>query len=487
MIQLEFVDYKNNNKSIEKCNDCGSKDLYYDISSGKIKCQYCLKEYEGTKFNNYKNTKTILNKYYCSNSILNKKSTNQNFYSIKCGSCGAIININDKQEKDLNCPWCNSILSINDKHSTILTPDSILPFKVTKEEAYKNIKDFLKDKRFFATREFKKNFKLDNIKPIYLPYIIVNGKAKPLFEGNGEIVLRTYSEGGEDANLLADIDYYKVKRCFNIDINGLTIESNKEYSDKYVENRTNNILNAIMPFDIENVECFQPCYLDDCYSEDNDIDIDPLVELIVKRFKDIARFSINETLKKYTDGVVWEKQDINVEGFECYTAYLPVWICSYLDKDKTLHYFAVNGRSGKTMGSVPFEKRLMVISLIVLPIILLFATMIMCFITYDSTYNTIPKVFSTSFLLSIVYLCVGAVIFMRNYPKYRNREKRFRYEIETSFDIKNIESEDHIIESKTGIIYHPDYHSDEMNNRIIEGDYIYKNKFLDNSHPNKPS
>ena len=76
---------------------------------------------------------------------------------------------------------------------------------------------------------------------------------------------------------------------------------------------------------------------------------------------------------------------------------------------------------------------------------------------------------------------------MRNYPKYRNREKRFRYEIETSFDKKNIESEDHIIESKTGIIYHPDYHSNKMNNRIIEGDYIYKNKFLDNSHPNKPS
>jgi hypothetical protein len=39
--------------------------------------------------------------------------------------------------------------------------------------------------------------------------------------------------------------------------------------------------------------------------------------------------------------------------------YLPVWLYSYFEPDRKggmLHYIAVNGRTGETMGSVPVQQ-----------------------------------------------------------------------------------------------------------------------------------
>jgi hypothetical protein len=64
-------------------------------------------------------------------------------------------------------------------------------------------------------------------------------------------------------------------------------------------------------------------------------------------------------VKRYVRGVRWEQEHLEVRGTRWVSMYLPVWLYSYHQPGANgglLHYIAVNGRTGETMGSVPVEQ-----------------------------------------------------------------------------------------------------------------------------------
>jgi hypothetical protein len=66
-----------------------------------------------------------------------------------------------------------------------------------------------------------------------------------------------------------------------------------------------------------------------------------------------------ESVGQYNRGVRWEAEGITVHGTRWVSMYLPVWLYSYHQPGKNgglLHYIAVNGRTGETMGSVPVQQ-----------------------------------------------------------------------------------------------------------------------------------
>jgi hypothetical protein len=70
---------------------------------------------------------------------------------------------------------------------------------------------------------------------------------------------------------------------------------------------------------------------------------------------------------RYDRGVRWEQEGLDVHGTRWVSMYLPVWLYSYQSgSGGMLHYIAVNGRTGETMGSVPVQHwKLMVAALTV--------------------------------------------------------------------------------------------------------------------------
>jgi hypothetical protein len=63
-------------------------------------------------------------------------------------------------------------------------------------------------------------------------------------------------------------------------------------------------------------------------------------------------------VSRYDRGVRWEQEGIDVRGTRWVAMYLPVWLYSYQQPTGAglLHYIAVNGRTGETMGSVPVQQ-----------------------------------------------------------------------------------------------------------------------------------
>ena len=83
----------------------------------------------------------------------------------------------------------------------------------------------------------------------------------------------------------------------------------------------------------------------------------------------IARAQVVESVSRYDRGVRWEQEGLDVHGTRWVAMYLPVWLYSYHQPGKNgglLHYIAVNGRTGETMGSIPVQQwKLLLVALTV--------------------------------------------------------------------------------------------------------------------------
>ena len=213
---------------------------------------------------------------------------------------------------------------------------------------------------YFAHPRFKAEFNPENVLGVYLPYMIVDVNARASMIGQGEHETRRYTvKRGDNEETRYDADVYQIERHFDLQINDLTVESSIERLNRGLHN-TNNIINTIMPFDVEKSVRYDANLLAGFTSEKRDSDIAELLPLVTTQSQDIARFQANDTLGFYDRGVRWDNEQFDIEGQRWIAAYLPVWLYSYMEAKGNgkglLHYVAVNGRTGETMGSVPLNK-----------------------------------------------------------------------------------------------------------------------------------
>lgn len=426
----------------DKCPKCGSTDISLNVETGLLRCNFCRHEFEPQKVEGLETDISKLEGEVVGSGTQDIDDESSNMVTIKCSSCGAEVVIDTSETTQARCHWCRNYLSINQQIPNGAVPDVVLPFKIKKDEAQQQIKNFVEKRKFFAHPKFKQEFTTDNIIGVYLPYMIVDVNSHAYFSGQGEHETRRYTKGsGDHERTYYDADLYDVERDFDLTIEGLTVESSSDKLDKK-SNKTNNIINSIMPFDIENCVKYNSNYLKGYNSEKRDLDIDELRPIVDKQSKDIARFAANDTLKQYDRGVRWKVQQLDVKGKQWKTAYLPVWLYSYQQKkgdESILHYVAVNARTKETMGSVPIYTSKLILVSVILEIIGLIL-MILVGISSDSDSGA-----------AWIFLLIGPIYYALMYMKYRNKGARHFHEIETKRNMSNLNKSDIFVKKEFGL------------------------------------
>lgn len=426
-----------------RCPNCGQTEIFY--KNKKLECSYCH-----TIFDEEKVKDIDIDTLEGRNIGLGAKDiNNDDIVTITCNSCGAQVTINKKEAPFSRCHWCHSILSLDNKIESGTVPDVILPFSVEKEEAFKLIGEYVLKRSFFANKDFIENFSIDNVMGVYLPYMLVDTNAHCTFQGEGEHLVRSYSitvghdkDGDPKKETRYDADLYEVNREFDMIIDDLTIESSIDKT-KYDVNKTNYIINSIMPFDTNNCISFKANYLIGYTSERRDINIKDLENKVKTQVNDICRLSINRDLKFFNRGIKWVREDINVIGNSWVSAYMPVWLYSFREKkrkNEIIHYVAVNGRTKEIVGSIPVsKKKLLFISLIIEIFILL-----LCLLLIFTTSNPI-------LLGTLFFLAIGIVFYFVVPVRYKNTHVRHAYEYETKYKLYNIKRNDKLIKHYHGL------------------------------------
>ena len=420
-----------------KCPKCGSTDIATNINTGKLKCAYCRFEFEPEKVTGLEENISNLHGEILGSGAQDIVADTNDIMTFKCSSCGSEVVIDTSEATHARCHWCRSTLSVNQQITNGAIPDVILPFTVKKEDAKAEIEKFVGKRKFFANSKFKQEFTTDNIMGVYFPYMIVDVNAHSNLTGQGEHLVKRYYRGsGDDRKVYYDADLYDVEREFDVTIEGLTVESSADKLNKQASDKTTNVINAIMPFDIENSVKWDANYLKGFTSEKRDTNIEELRPLVDRQAKDIARFAANETLEHYDRGVAWSNESLSVKGQQWKAAYLPVWLYSYQEikgDKKLLHYVAVNARTKETMGSVPINMGKLILMSILVEILSFFA---MVNIEFDG---------------NVIFLTLGFIFFFIMYSKYRNQAARHKHELETKKTMDNLRSVDNYVTRRTGL------------------------------------
>lgn len=420
-----------------KCSKCGSTDISLNVNTGKLRCNFCRYEFEGVTVEGFNDDISKLNGQVIGSGATDIIANTNDIITFKCSSCGSLVVVDTSSSMQARCHWCRNTLSVNQQIPNGAIPDVVLPFGIKKDIAQVEIKKFVEKRKFFANSQFKKEFTTDNIMGVYFPYMVVDVNAHANLIGKGEHLVRKYTvKNGNHIETYYDADLYDVERDFDLAINGLTVESNFDRLNNISLDKTNNVINAIMPFDIENCVKWDANYLKGYTSERRDTNIDQLKNLVDIQSKDIARHAANDTLKNYDRGVAWESEKVNIKGQQWKAAYLPVWLYSYqeIKKDKKfLHYVAVNARTKETMGSVPIHMpKLLLVSFLVE----ILGVLAMIFVDFDYSW---------------LFLASGFVFFFLMFSKYRNFNARHTYEKDTKTNIINLKSIDKYISSRKGL------------------------------------
>jgi len=420
-----------------KCPKCGSTDISTNVNNGHLRCNFCRHEFEPEKVVGLETDISKLEGQIMGSGAQDIVASTNDVLTFKCSSCGSEVVIDTASATQARCHWCRNTLSVNQQIPNGTIPDVVLPFTVKKEEAKNEIEKFVGKRKFFAHPKFKEEFTTNNIMGVYFPYMVVDVNAHSSLSGQGEHLVRKYIRGsGDNAKTYYDADLYNVEREFDVVIEGLTVESSADKLNKTSNEKTTNVINAIMPFDIENSVKWNANYLKGYTSEKRDTNIEQLKPLVETQSKDIARFAANETLKEYDRGVAWSNEQLSIKGQQWKAAYLPVWLYSYQQikgNQKLLHYVAVNARTKETMGSVPIHMpKLFGVSCLVE----FLGILAMLFVEFD--YNWL-------------FLFAGIIYFFIMFTRYRNNDARHKHELETKKKIDNLRKVDQLVKRRTGL------------------------------------
>jgi hypothetical protein len=268
--------------------------------------------------------------------------------------------VNTATELSARCHWCRHVLTVNEQIPNGAVPDAVLPFHLQRDDAVARIRAFARSRRLFADARFIAEFTPENVAGVYLPYMVVDANASSDLAGHGEVQTRRYTRGsGNDEKTYYDADVFAVRRHLDFTVDDLTVESSAERADMTSPANTNNIVNAVLPFDTKNALSFNADYLTGYTSERRDTDVQALMPRVRDDLLSIERSQAASSLSSYDRGVRWEQEKLDLHGSRWVSMYLPVWLYSYYRSEGgrgVVHYIAVNARTGETMGSVPLAK-----------------------------------------------------------------------------------------------------------------------------------
>ena len=320
------------NTHISKCQNCGA-DMIYNPKTMGLYCPYC---------DSQKGIEKIPANLRDYHSERKQGYVDESVQTYKCPNCDGEI-VFDSYVTATACPFCSATNVVKLKNQSGLKPDGILPFIFTKEMAFEAGKKWLKGK-FFALGSFKKNFKAENLKGLYVPSYLFSSNTFTRYRARlGEYYYVTVGTGKNRRR-------ERRTRWFNV--SGELARSFKDIIVEATRHLTQDELLKIAPFDTDNLEGYQRDYLAGFSAERNDTSLDD--GLVT------AKQSMDATIKRealscyHYDVVGSYNADTTYSDIGFHYSLVPIWMFGCKHKDKMYRYI-VNGRTGRSYGKYPIS------------------------------------------------------------------------------------------------------------------------------------
>ena len=257
-----------------------------------------------------------------------------------CPSCGAEL-ICDETTAATSCPYCNNPSIVPGQLSDMLKPDYVIPFKLSKEDAKKALKDYYRGKKLLP-KAFSDNNHIEEIKGVYVPFWLFDGTAEADMSYQGTRV-HSVTTGNE---IITTTEYYRIRRAGVVNFDKIPADASSKMPDAHMD--------AIEPYDYSELKPFSNAYLPGFLADKYDVEPEACFQRADERAEATAGDLIDRTVSGYSSCMP-ERRQIRIRRGRVSYALLPVWLLATRWNGQN-YLFAMNGQTGKLIGDLPVSK-----------------------------------------------------------------------------------------------------------------------------------
>lgn len=321
-----------------KCPNC-SGELTFKPDKQAFGCDFCLSTFTEEEI-----------KQACAdaeNSIPSPEAlqTQQEFSEhtnvYHCGSCGAEV-ICEENETATFCYYCHEPVIMSGKMSGDYTPDKVIGFKLTRENAIEKFKAWC-GKRIFLPKDFNTDTQLEKMTGLYVPFWIADCDMKADYMGSAEKI-RRWTSG---SYRYTETKYYEIVRSAKVFTDGIPADGETKIDDLLME--------SIEPYNYNDAKDFSMSYLSGFFADKYDVDKAAVFPRIRSRAAEAAKNVIRNSIVGY-DRVSARSENYRILNTKWQYMLLPVWFMTYRYNGE-VYSFAINGQTGKLAGTPPLDKK----------------------------------------------------------------------------------------------------------------------------------
>ena len=327
-----------------ECDFCGGK---YDVA--EIEALYADKEAKAVEATEKANEKTEQNRKKLEEMEAQGWDTSgmssdwgaeaDGMKAYNCPSCGAEL-ICDASTAATSCPYCGNPSVVPGQFSGALKPDYVIPFKLSKDDAIAALKKHYKGKPFLP-KAFTKGNHIPEIKGVYVPVWMFNGRAEGHVEYEG-LISHVHTEGDYE---VTTTEHYDVRRGGDIAFEKVPVDASSKMPDDHMD--------SIEPYNYKDLKPFSTAYLPGFLADKYDVSVADSQERADSRCTASLEAALRRTANMY-DTCVPLNQDIRLKRGKVHYALLPVWMLHTKWNGKDF-LFAMNGQTGRLVGDLPTD------------------------------------------------------------------------------------------------------------------------------------
>ncbi len=317
-----------------KCESCGNT-MVFSPSHQALRCEHC------GNVNPIPNMALAGKKAYSPQVQVLKNVSRDGMY--ECASCGAKTRT-DGMVSGL-CPYCGAHSTKQLHESIDYTPDAIVPFKITKDEAKRRYKEWLKTRKFVPNK-LQHGAKINKMEGTYIPVWEYDFDVNTNYSGVGIEKHERTSTRIVNGQAVQYTETYETRHPFS----GSRFDSFVNCIESGTSVINQRELTELGNFGLETLKVYDTAYLVGYLSSTFDIDVHKGFDYI----KSEAKNSISDRIEDAYD--YDDIEDLNLKStfsnIKWRYIYLPVYICNFMFNRKQ-YRFLVNGHTGYVKGKVP--------------------------------------------------------------------------------------------------------------------------------------
>ncbi len=301
------------------CPGCGSM-MTFDIASQMLKCGRCER------------TESIEE---ADRREARHAGSNFSVDVLTCPTCGAQIRTMNTAQAAF-CSYCGASVMLEQQTAEMEAPDTVAPFKVTREECFAKYQELVK-KSLCADRRLKKDVKPESFRGIYVPHYVYEAAVR------GETVLEGHETKGNDTY------YYNTTVALDHEFSNILHDASREMPDAMSE--------KIARVEAQDFRPFSPAYLSGYYADIPDTEKDAYIPFAKA---EAVRLGLKDVMEDLEGGYHYstseaEKKLVKMAKAKCTGRTLvPVWFMSIRSKGRLL-YAIQNGVTGEMTADMPMD------------------------------------------------------------------------------------------------------------------------------------